>query len=203
MSRLIAFGCSLTKGAGLPDIYDKKTNYHNPKTGGSKYAWPQIIANLGNFECINLGYNASSNKLIANNILDFQFEYHDLCIIMWTFPLRHAILDKNKWVFIHPTSNKWKEISDNYYKHQHNSYDAMLNTMHYIMLAKYHLDRMNIKTINLSIKEYNVIDKQWFKAKMHNKYFLNYAGVCEDGYHPSIEAHKKFGNDIWENIINS
>ena len=62
---------------------------------------------------------------------------------------------------------------------------------------------MNIKTINLSIKEFNIIDKQWFKAEMHNKYFLNYAGVCEDGYHPSIEAHKKFGNDIWENIINS
>jgi len=59
--RLIAFGCSYTYGAGLEDCFTPPIG-HGPIP--SKFAWPQLVANELNMECINMSSSGASNKEI-------------------------------------------------------------------------------------------------------------------------------------------
>ena len=197
MARLISFGCSMTKGAGLPDIYDEKTKYHIPDKGGSQYAWPEIVAEKAGLICVNHAVNASSNKLIANRVLDFDFIDGDIPIIMWSYPERHAVILKDSFLQIHRTSIKYKELSQNYYDKQYNEYDSLINSMNYIQLIKYHLPN----AIHLSVADFNYPSKSWFNIDISKNYMVDYIhafGVNADGYHPSVKAHEKFGVEIWK-----
>jgi hypothetical protein len=80
MSRVVAFGCSYTRGTALDDIWDFENNrsiFPQP----SKHDWPQLIADKLELECINLGKGGFSNKAIWHSILNFDFKYNDLIFI--------------------------------------------------------------------------------------------------------------------------
>ena len=76
MPRLVAFGCSHTYGEGLEDCWNWETRKAGPVA--SKFAWPQILANLLKRECVNLGRRGASNKEILHNIQMFDFEKDDI-----------------------------------------------------------------------------------------------------------------------------
>ena len=85
MDRLIAFGCSVTYGIALLDC---KKDHFNQNPPPSKYAYPQVMANILNLECHNLAVPGASNVKILDMILNFQFEPNDLIIVQWTFSER-------------------------------------------------------------------------------------------------------------------
>ena len=63
MNNLFAFGCSLTYGHGMEDNWDSNNN--RPfDCSPSKKAWPFLLANMLNYNCINLAQPGASNKEI-------------------------------------------------------------------------------------------------------------------------------------------
>jgi len=88
MNRIISFGCSHTFGMGLQDVYLGNKKKFEPPNYPSMYAWPQIIANDLNLECINKGICAASNLQILNEIISFEFNSLDKVYVLWTTPYR-------------------------------------------------------------------------------------------------------------------
>jgi hypothetical protein len=91
-NRLIAFGCSFTYGAGLPDCFDQKHQHHGPTP--SKLGWVQLVADKLNLTAHNMGVPGASNLEILYNVLQFEFKKTDTVIIMWTFPNRDLFFKK-------------------------------------------------------------------------------------------------------------
>lgn len=88
--RLIAFGCSHTYGVGLKDCW---LDIGGPgDLPPSKLAWPQLMANKLNIECINASKWGSSNREIWHRIINFDFKSDDIIIAQWTYPNRDCII---------------------------------------------------------------------------------------------------------------
>jgi len=95
MSRVISFGCSHTFGMGLPDVYLGIEKNFEVAQHPSAYAWPQLIANNLNLECINKGICAASNLQILNEIVSFDFQPLDKVYVLWTTPYRDWLKFEN------------------------------------------------------------------------------------------------------------
>ena len=151
MSRLVAFGCSHTRGQGLSDVPDPK--FVGPDfdpTVKSDFAWPQLLSNKLNIECINCGVSGASNKLITALVSDFNFKIDDICVILWSYNPRWTLFF-NESTNISIIPGKDKPLTKSYYKHLYNEYDhKVMNTMmfRYINL---HLEKLGIKTYNFSV----------------------------------------------------
>jgi len=92
MSRLIAFGCSNTLGQALPDIWNFDKNKPNNDKGPSKYAWPQLLANKLDVECINNGIQGNAPKDTWWLIMNFPFKDNDIVTILWPHIFRTTFL---------------------------------------------------------------------------------------------------------------
>ena len=136
--RLVAFGCSNTFGQSLPDVWDYEKNEGIFNQGPSKYAWPQLLADKLNVECINNGIPGASNKEIWYNIVNAEFENDDIIIILWSHLNRYCLIQKNKimqlgtwmvmdqlrrWCF----SQKQREQTKTFFKYFYNEYDMLLD----------------------------------------------------------------------------
>jgi len=86
--RLLAFGCSNTLGNGLE--LEPSNNYRHLYKP-SKYAWPQVLANMLDRQCINRANSGASNRQITYTILNTEFQSDDIVIIMWTYFDRHCV----------------------------------------------------------------------------------------------------------------
>lgn len=96
MNNLFAFGCSLTYGHGMEDNWDFNNNRPFPSSP-SKKAWPFLLANMLNYNCVNLARCGASNKeilyLIEQNIDKISID--DLVVIKWSFADRIGFIDKS------------------------------------------------------------------------------------------------------------
>lgn len=95
MSRLIAFGCSHTYGVGLSDCWDGKGVGDLPP---SKLAWPQLLANKLNLECINNSNYGASNREIWWHIINFPFDKTDKIVVQWSYTNRDCIISSTNTV---------------------------------------------------------------------------------------------------------
>ena len=103
--KLIACGCSNTFGQALPDVWDKNRQ-DAIFIRSSKFAWPQVLANKLNIDCVNKSRPGSSNKEIWNAILNGpqhwkqpKQEYSNklIVIILWTFINRFCFLESDDY----------------------------------------------------------------------------------------------------------
>lgn len=197
MASIVTFGCSHTVGAGLKDVYIN--NNHTGKV--SRYAWPNIIANLSDRSLKNNAVNGASNKQIAYSILDYKFNKDDIIYVMWTFADRTCIIDKTVKLI-----GPWIDNDTNYayYKYLHTVYDSMIAMQGYILMTKLYLESKNIKYKFLLYSNTNFIKNNWFNVDFVNIYFEEYIkyGLANDDHHLGIDAHKEFGQDIWDNTLN-
>jgi len=103
MTRLFAFGCSHTYGQALPDVWDYENNKEIMTQGPSKYAWPQILSDKLNLDCItdrffryrkciNLGSPGASNKEVWFHIVNTEFKKSDIVVILWPGRSRWCII---------------------------------------------------------------------------------------------------------------
>ena len=96
--RLITFGCSYTQGIGLDGgTFQDHEYYRSPQDvilyikPASILAWPQLLADKLNLECVNLGRGGSSPKFTLQMIKEFQFQPSDTVIIQWPAGSRKVV----------------------------------------------------------------------------------------------------------------
>lgn len=202
MSRIIAFGCSLTYGHGLPDCFDPP---YDPGQSPSNFSWPKIIANSLNKECINNSSPGSSNKRIWHSIINFEFRQNDQVFILWSYGERSAILKGKDTV---EDLAVWIEDKNSvaYYKHLYNDYDSSMQSKLYVSHTNLFLKDKGILVYNLvTSKNYNDIFNLADQTVSHIPLYIcdsydNRYPKALDNNHPGIECHSAFANDILENI---
>ena len=123
--RLITFGCSLTQGVGLDGgDWQNHEYYRSPQDAilkiksASNLAWPHLLADKLNLECVNLGRGGSSPKFVFQMIKEFQFQPTDTVIIQWPMGHRKVIWaneDEVSTTFYNP--KVYKELSPQYEDH--------------------------------------------------------------------------------------
>ena len=95
---IYCIGDSFTFGAELPDALDGI----NP----SKFAWPSLLGNMYNIECINLGKQACSNARILKRTMDVTLAKRaSVIIIAWSDPNRTDYLDNDGVFSVWPGRN--------------------------------------------------------------------------------------------------
>lgn len=97
MNTLWTFGCSFT-GEYYPVGEKNRSNYDDYKDwrgGNLPPTWPNILSNLLEMECNNLGKGASSNYSIFNKFCNYSHEIkeNDIVVIGWTSMLRAVLVN--------------------------------------------------------------------------------------------------------------
>jgi len=82
MPRLVAFGCSYTKGWALPDQWEAH-DYDN--INPSNLAWPKLLGDLLKVDTVNMGKGGNCNIRILYDILNFDFNTDDIVIVGWSY----------------------------------------------------------------------------------------------------------------------
>jgi hypothetical protein len=198
MSRVVAFGCSYTRGTALDDVWDFKNKCSLfPKP--SKYAWPQLIADSLELECINLGKGGYSNKSIWHTIVNFNFRSDDIIFIHWSFLDRyHYYENNNNGHIIDHKSNTPRDKA--FFKYLHSDYD-MLNDMY---LRINHIDSLLHGKTRYHLLIEPATTPDWNNTKIQNIYLNDYKikyPRANDNSHPGILAHKEFATALLE-ILN-
>jgi hypothetical protein len=197
--RLVAFGCSYTYGLGLEDCFTP------PAASGpvpSKFAWPQLVANELNMDCINISRPGSSNKEILNTLLNFKFESTDVVIVMWAYITRWCILNDDTSV----SRIAWPDMQKNYdlamqYGKIFTLEDLQLDFIYRANFAKLFLDNKNLTNYHLSSAPIECCPKilpMWNTVSISEidmtyiSQFVPRALDAHVGYigHPGPEAHQ-------------
>lgn len=193
--RLVAFGCSYTRGTALDDVWDfekKCSIFPQP----SKYAWPQLIANEIGIECLNLGKGGLSNKAIWHNVVNFKFEPSDLIIIHWSFFDRfHFFKNKDQGYIIDHTHRTARDKA--FFKYLHSDYE-MINDL---FLRMNHINSLhkNINHILISpVKEVNWNNTSY--TKIYLDFIKEKYPRANDDSHPGILAHKEFATQLFQSL---
>jgi len=224
MTRLITFGCSNTFGLGLRDVWNYEKNYSINHQGPSKYAWPQLLADKLNLECVNLGILGASNKEIWYSIVNAEFKNDDMVIILWTWYDRYCILNEKKLERIQIHWHEKTPQATCFFKHLHNEYDMLIDFYlrcnhiqlfleNKVKLIK-HLRQETSKWASANQwlgserKEYNPeheIIPNWNKINFLNVSMSNIRHnypPALDNSHPGPEAYEAFAIAIYNKIKN-
>ena len=216
--RLITFGCSLTFGTGLPDLWTKKKFkrvINNQLVRASKYAWPaQLGKILGAVEVLNFSWPGASNKEITHQVHTFLENYKihsdDIIIVNWSHTDRSCLFeiqdDKsiflNRWV---PSSKEKKAMM--FFRHLHNEYDMLYDLHTRINYVNLLFNRLGVKNFHAysNDKHRSTYKFSWFKVPM----LLSCMGIVRklyplglDDSHPGEEAHNVYARVLYNEIKN-
>ena len=202
MSRLLIFGCSHAYGFGLPDC---KTVEDKP----SMFAFGNVLAKMLSIPIVNCSDPGASQKQIALTILQTKLKKEDIVVINWTYPLRRGIWNGSHWEQL-AGWNKDK-VWQKFYQKYNNVHDDIVESLMYINLANYHLQKKVYKVIN-SVHKWEIeeqlskVEVPWNKVKFD----INFAGKDESQTyfkelpcgHPNLKSHSIFAERLF-NIIKS
>ncbi len=203
MTRLVAFGCSITYGHGLPDCFEPPIGFGKEP---SKYAWPSLLAKKLQREAINLSSPGSGNLEILYKLLQYKFEKDDLCVIYWSF------YDRIDLVRLHPKLEKIYRLRlENIDKEflSESGYLTHTDVRNYMLIhhAGLYLEKIGVPYFFLDRASQNTntltIIPPFLQLKNHDttkvdKYFrIDYA---LDNMHPGIESQKKIANYMYNHI---
>ena len=212
--RLVAFGCSNTYGEGLPDSWNTGDE-RRWKGYPSKFAWPQVLAEKMNLECVNLGRSASSNKFISNLIAETDFRQDDTVVVLWTFFSRSCFFQNDNTVKrilpqdienvnLERDHRKWVK---RYYKEFYTDQDAIKDGYFRVNFAKLYLDSIGIKnhhytcfTIQPTYGPDSIKPApKWSCIDFPDIRFQN-LDIALDGKHPGVDSHKQLAIDIYNDL---
>lgn len=208
MSRLIAFGCSYTYGEGLPDCWVNDERGSNP----SKFAWPQILSNKLNIECVNLAEAGCSNKYITDRVLEIEFQKDDIVVFLWTHYGRFCFFQDDgstKRLLLSSTRNKKtnikiKRYTIQYYRDYYTQKDSLKDTCIRINFIKNYLDSKKIKNYHSVFDNYDLNETKmlhWNNVKFLDIEFQS-IDLAVDQIHPGIRSQALFADDIYKELNN-
>jgi hypothetical protein len=186
MARLIAFGCSFTRGDGLQDR--------------STQAWPAVLSQLLGRTCVNKGIQGASNKEIWSAIVDTRYKPSDIVFVNWSFCHR-AKFNHQQLI---ATRNPMTEEEEFYYKKLYTKKHGKDEWIVHMNHAGRYLRSKNLKMYNTVIERnmgrwlprYNmesILPAHW--EKYQHKY-----EKALDGLHPGPLAHAAFAQKVYELI---
>jgi len=195
MSRLVAFGCSLTYGHALEIDQNKASNF----------SWPYITAKELERSCVNISSSGASNKRIWYNIINFKFEPADLVVILWTYPYRSALIKEDEIFDLNLNEQAAKNRYLNHFKLTYDEHDSNLMSKLFVNHIDLFLKHKGINAYHLVwSKEYDyILDLNQNLTKNIPLYFSDvYWDLPRalDNSHPGIEAHQQFGKKVSEFI---
>lgn len=195
MTRLVAFGCSYTRGTALDDVWDFEKNcsiFPQP----SKYAWPQLVADELNVECINLGKGGYSNKAIWHTIINFDFKPSDIVFVHWSFLDRYHYYENKETGYIIDHTHKDKR-DKMFFKYLHSDYE-MINDL---FLRMNHVDSLHS---NLNHILMALVDKPKWNKTSCTEIYLDHIKQkyprANDNSHPGMLAHKEFSMQLLQTL---
>jgi hypothetical protein len=211
--RLIAFGCSLTYGHGLPDCWDPVEQ--QPLDKSSSFAWPEVVAKNLNLTCINTSFPGASNKEILFKIQNFNFNPDDIVVILWTFPGRSCIIQNSNDVIVNNKFDNtvFKRIIPNSNDHDSKGFyisyddvDALVDSYTRIEYANLYFKSRGIKAFHFITEERLVANFSWFTTKLEVTYMSEikkHLPLALDDQHPGKHAHYKFAEEVIAIINNT
>lgn len=196
MERLIAFGCSLTYGHGLPDCFVSPSS---PGPLPSRLGWPSIVAECLGKECVNISSPGASNKKIWNDIINFDYRETDMVFVLWSYVDRTCIIHADTTT---TNMSHWTGHAT-YYDEYYDKYDATLMSSLFVNHANMFLQNKNITVYNM------VLEKTELPIlKLHStpvKHIPVYLGKIRDDYptaldnqHPGVECQTAYSKEILE-----
>lgn len=209
--RLVAFGCSYTYGSGLEDCFTPPIG-HGPIP--SKFAWPQLVANELNMECINMSSPGASNKEILNTLLNFNFDSSDVVIAMWTFVERWCKI-KNYTSIIRLTQTSMENDPNvlSQYDKVFTYEDMQLDFIYRANFAKLYLDNKNLKNYHLSVQPpfccpeimpvWNTVDFVDIDLSLIGTWTPRALDTANFGGHPGPAAHQMVAIGLIEELSNA
>ena len=197
---LVTFGDSCTYGHGLKDCIAK--DGRNPGKKPSKFAWPTLLAEQMDYDCVNLGIPGASNKEILHKVLDTKLPDNAVVIMGWSFYNRTCIIKKHSIEQIGNWQNS--KASKSFFKHIHDDYDMHLDFYLRANFIKNYLDNLGIENYHWRLEE--TLEKQkprWNAVKFpdfdYHKVRKKYP-LAMDNLHPGEEAHQKL-SEVFLNKI--
>jgi hypothetical protein len=198
--RLVAFGCSLTYGHGLPDCWDPVAK--EPKKKSSSFAWPEVVAKHLKAECVNTSFPGASNKEILFKIQNFNFQLGDIAIILWTFPERSCVIQSTDAYAPDTFKRLIPSNDDTDSKSFYMSYDDVDATIDFytrIEYANLYFKSRDIKALHFLISDRMLSNFSWATAKLESVYIgdikVNFPPAL-DNEHPGKLAHYKFAEEV-------
>ena len=192
MKRLVAFGCSLTYGEYLENIHQD--------------SWPSQLGKLLDIDVMNISRPGASNKEILYNILNFEFQEGDICVILWTNIFRWTIFDEEEMISL----GIWQDSKQAkaFFKYFWNTNDMQLDLIEKSNHADLRLKKINIPVYHTvsslgNIAKQNKLNLNW----SHNKWLpIDFERIrqqnpkASDNSHPGPEAYKKFAKELYHEI---
>ena len=186
MTRLVTFGCSLTYGQYLDDR--------------DTQSWPAQLAKILSVDVINISEPGASNKKILYNILDFDFQPDDICVIVWTNPYRWVLYTEDEEINLGAWQNTPRALA--FVEHFWDEHDMCLDILEKASHAHRHIP----------VKSYHVISGNTFLLEPRPNWScatwldIDFQKIrdshpkASDGKHPGPLAYKDFALMLY-NII--
>lgn len=208
--RMIWFGCSHTFGMALPDVpLVVKERGEQP----SKYAFPQLVSDAVERECVNLSWPGSSNKYARYKALQVDYQPGDLVVFVWTFLERSMILLPNgeakhvgcwgKDPRKHPNTLWSKYVSCSNDKDLRTDQLYIMDHTHRVLEEKPNIDKIYHYTVNSNT--YGWANPSWVKFNFSGhlnifteKMYDNNIEVdkAKDNAHYGVNTHKFFAEQL-------
>jgi len=216
MKTLFAFGDSFTYGHGLEDCWVKQGDTYKVGPVHSQYAWPSLLAKDLDYDLKNLSYPGSSNLAILHKILNTNFDANSICIIMWSYPYRDMIFNKN-YIPIKALFNQ-KTGTNNDASHLGNWMTDELsklwmlthNNIDLIMRTWFHIHHANLYVASLKIPHYNLFvdypmirgyKSTFIKIPFRDIGVEKFIDKALDDCHPGPLTQQKIAKDIKKCLI--
>lgn len=188
MTRLIAFGCSMTYGHCLPS---------------RDLAWPNQLAKVLELDCVNRSQVGSSNKQIWHDLVNFDFQQDDVVFVLWSYPSRSCVFkSKKESINIGHWMIEESQVSKTFYETFYTKYDAETQSKLFVSHANLFLSSRQITIYNLCIEKSH---KMLFEMGADHipLYFGSYEKIfpkADDNLHPGVDAHAMFSRDILKHL---
>ncbi len=204
MPRLVVFGCSYTYGHGLPDCFVEPSH---PGLTPSNLAWPKLVANKLDYECLNLSCPGSGNFQILMSVLGTEFQEDDFVIMAFSYFTRfdmYQITDmKGNGKIVKPDTTDYKNlVLDTQYNENYEEQNIWNN-----WLAIHHCEKF---LMSKSIKHCSFLNIPT-KAKKDkpemldlNNFVKDIGLIVEDkamdNKHPGLISHRILAGQIFNKI---
>lgn len=218
--RIISFGPSEMFGHGLEDCFTPPNSPgHNP----SKFAYPSLVANQLNFECINLSSPGCGSLDILLKILNFNFDLTDIVLVQWpSLGTATLISEDNNCINMQPwmaedslkilkhtvgadliryqtdksklSINEQLAVARDFYKIHSNRHLSITNCL-YMDYAALYLDSKNLKKVFGGGESWNF---EYSPVTDHRdmKNHSDFLDVALDGEHPGPQWHQQIADEI-------
>ena len=202
MDRLITFGCSHTYGQALKE---RETQ-----------AWPYIVADKLNLECINEGQMGASITMMYHKLMNFDYQQGDKVICLWSYPnRRHFYESKEEFKDVLPFQATHPEKTTEekhlraaaYYDLIFTKYGNRFENRMMIHHSYNYLKSLGVKSYHTYVLNYEdpslYFESRagrvpYLKANWNNTWYNGDRG--DDNSHGGVGVHKLFAKQILDEI---